>query len=289
MEYINLNHLKYFYIVAKSGSYSKASKILHVQQPALSKTVKNLETDLDIKLFQKQGRRIQLTNEGEFIFSKCDEIFNSVNDILHFSKEEEIPLKETFTLYTNDIIASRILPKAYDDLDFAQKGIRPKVIVSTSTEMIDKLNNDERALGLFFHTPKTNKNFHIEKIPITFNLVIAKKFANSQRIITSFIGSREIDDEKNYKFPTVEKMRKIWPETKITISTNSLLSHYSMVKQGLGVAILPNFLVKKDLLNGSFVELLEEQKFDLKIVYKKEIKNDPLIGSFQKYLKDRFK
>ncbi len=284
MEYVNLNHLRYFYAVAKTGSYSKASEKLYIQQPALSKTVKNLEYDLDLKLFQKSGRGVELTPEGEFIFSKCDEIFNTVEDILHFSKQEEIPLKETFTIYTNDVIASRILPRAYDELEFTKKGIRPKVIVSTSAEMIEKMNKDERSVGLFFHTPKTGKQFILEKIPVTFNLVIAKKYANSQRIITSFIGSREIDDEKNYKFPTVTRMRKIWPDTKITISTNSLLSHYSLVRQGLGVAILPNFLEKKDLKRGSFVELLEEQQFNLKVIYKKDYKQDHLIVSLKDYL-----
>ncbi len=57
---INFNHLYYFLTISKEGSIVKASKKLHMTQPALSHQLKSLEIDLGKKLFDRVGRRLIL-------------------------------------------------------------------------------------------------------------------------------------------------------------------------------------------------------------------------------------
>lgn len=66
--YMNLLHLQYFYVVAKEQGFTKASKALRIQQPAISRMVKLLEEDLGVRLFEKIGRNIQLTTQGKDVF-----------------------------------------------------------------------------------------------------------------------------------------------------------------------------------------------------------------------------
>ncbi len=68
----NYNHLYYFYVTAKLGGVSNAAKYLHISQPSLSSQLKVFEGSIDKKLFEKKGRKLQLTPEGEraFIYSK---------------------------------------------------------------------------------------------------------------------------------------------------------------------------------------------------------------------------
>ena len=55
---IDLTKLHYFVVVAKYENLTEASKELHISQPALSKAIANLEDDLGISLFYRQGKRL---------------------------------------------------------------------------------------------------------------------------------------------------------------------------------------------------------------------------------------
>jgi DNA-binding transcriptional LysR family regulator len=62
---MELRHLRYFVSVAEAASVSKAALRVHICQPALSRQIRDLERELGLRLFDRIGRRIQLTTEGE--------------------------------------------------------------------------------------------------------------------------------------------------------------------------------------------------------------------------------
>lgn len=66
---MNLKQLEYFVRVAELGSFSKASIVLDIAQPALSRQVRLLETDLRAQLLQRTGRGVILTEAGKRLFS----------------------------------------------------------------------------------------------------------------------------------------------------------------------------------------------------------------------------
>lgn len=67
---MDLRHLRYFVGVAESQSFSRASVRLKVSQPALSRQVRALELDLGVQLFNRVGRRIALTAEGQQLLER---------------------------------------------------------------------------------------------------------------------------------------------------------------------------------------------------------------------------
>jgi LysR family transcriptional regulator, transcriptional activator of nhaA len=73
----NFHHLYYFYTVAKLGSVTKAAKELRVSQPALSSQIKALQDRLDVRLFEKQGRKLILTEEGHSALAYAKQIFDT--------------------------------------------------------------------------------------------------------------------------------------------------------------------------------------------------------------------
>ena len=62
---MDTQNLRAFLLVAESGSFSKAAKRLHLTQPAVSKRIAQLETQLNVSLFDRIGRRISTTEAGE--------------------------------------------------------------------------------------------------------------------------------------------------------------------------------------------------------------------------------
>lgn len=69
-----------FYQVAESGSISKAAKALFVSQPAVTKSIKILEKELDVILFVRTTKGVTLTSEGEVLFDYVREAFEQLSE-----------------------------------------------------------------------------------------------------------------------------------------------------------------------------------------------------------------
>lgn len=77
---MELNHLRYFQEVARTENISKAAKTLFVTQPALSVTIKKLETELGYPLFKREGNRIKLTEAGSCFLSYVNSMFSILEE-----------------------------------------------------------------------------------------------------------------------------------------------------------------------------------------------------------------
>ena len=82
MEWLNYHHLLYFWAVARYGSVVRASAELKLAQPTISGQVRRLEDVLAVKLFDRVGRRLVLTETGRTVFRYADEIFSIGQELL---------------------------------------------------------------------------------------------------------------------------------------------------------------------------------------------------------------
>ena len=73
---MDLRQVRTFVTVAEVGTVCKAAERLHVAQPALSRQIANLEDELGLKLFDRVGRRLLLTSEGEHLLNDCRGLLN---------------------------------------------------------------------------------------------------------------------------------------------------------------------------------------------------------------------
>lgn len=277
-----LNHLKYFYYTALEGGVMAAAKALHVQQPVVTKSIKNLEYHLGAALFQKVGRRNVLTDFGQITFRHCQVIFNELNKINHLQLNAD-QVRGYFGIAASEVIASDIVPKVTSLFLKTFPNVNVKVYSGIASHLLKLLSEKQLEMGLFFHIPQLAANLEIcQRIPIRFKVVIKYEEKNNKSVIQSFIGSREIENTSNLKFPTVDLMRKKFPDTKITLSSNNFGFHHQMVLSGNGVSILPDYLIKDDLKHKRLFDLYPKEKFyfDLKVVRPKGVINSRLEEQF---------
>ena len=81
MEWLNYHHLFYFWTVARAGSIAKASEELRIAQPTISNQLKTLEGSLGVKLLERQGRRLVLTDVGRTVLRYADDIFRTGREL----------------------------------------------------------------------------------------------------------------------------------------------------------------------------------------------------------------
>ena len=86
MEWLNYHHLLYFWTVVREGGVSRAAEKLSLAQPTVSAQVKLLEDTLGDKLFERQGRRLVLTDVGRLVYRYADEIFGIGRELLESLK-----------------------------------------------------------------------------------------------------------------------------------------------------------------------------------------------------------
>jgi len=74
------NELRAFLAVANTGSFSRAAEQLHLTQPAISKRIQSLENGLDVRLFDRVGKRVYLTEAGSLLKPRAEQLLGELAD-----------------------------------------------------------------------------------------------------------------------------------------------------------------------------------------------------------------
>ncbi len=80
---INFNLLKYFYEVVNIGNITKASKILMVSQPAITRSIKELEEQIGVKLLERSKKGVEITPAGEILYKNISKMYTDFNSTLN--------------------------------------------------------------------------------------------------------------------------------------------------------------------------------------------------------------
>lgn len=88
---MTIQQCKYVLKIAECGSFNEAAKQLFVAQSSLSVSVKHLETELNIKIFQRGGKGAQLTEDGKAFLSYAQQIVQLNDDVMDCYGKKESP------------------------------------------------------------------------------------------------------------------------------------------------------------------------------------------------------
>jgi LysR family transcriptional activator of nhaA len=106
---INYHHLHYFWVVAKEGSISRASRELRLSHPTISTQIHRLEDVLGEKLFQRRGRGLALTETGKLVYRYAEEIFSLGNELLDTIKGRPSGQPIRLVVGVSDVLAKSIV------------------------------------------------------------------------------------------------------------------------------------------------------------------------------------
>lgn len=290
---INLNLYKIFYEVAKYNSISAASKNMYLSQPAISKAIKNLESELDVILFYRTLNGIILTEKGKELFLLVEQGLNSFR-LAEKKMEENVKLQKgslsigvrshVASFYLMDMIAE--FHKKYNKIDIT-------IISRPSAELLKLLANNEIDFVIDSVSEKDELDgFSLEHLETLSHCFVALPDFDDKNI-QSLKDLEEVplilpvahSSHRQYLNTLLLKANVIFKNV-ISIETSELI--YDMVKRGLGIGYILRDMVKNDLDKKSLIEIKVEEalpKISLKLIYKE--KN--LTESSRKFIKDYLK
>lgn len=168
---MNLLHLKYVVEVARVGSINKAAETLLIAQPNLSRSIKELEADLGITVFDRTAKGMTLTPEGEEFIGYAKAILTQVDSVENLYKNG-IPIKQRFSIsvpratYISDAFANFVKEISSDSAEIFYKE-------TNSSRTIKNVLSDEYKLGIVRYADNHDSDFKnmFEEKGLTYEMV----------------------------------------------------------------------------------------------------------------------
>ena len=261
--HINLNHLRYFYEVARSGNMRRAAARIGISQPALSKQIQALEDTIGLQLFYRTPKGLQPTGDGDVVFSYCERIFGHLRDL-----EGALDLRRKgsagrVAIGTINSISTHLLPgflKTYRD---TYPKVRIKVVTVRSRAVLKALVEHKIDVGLIAEQP-VGDQFVWRPFMKTPLVVVAAPESQLAKLAKEAKNGVSIEslhrtDMVAFDAPaptrrvTDRHLAKLGVEPRIIAECPSIETISSMVQKDIGFAILPAHCVEQEVQSNRLV------------------------------------
>ncbi|RJQ23029.1 MAG: LysR family transcriptional regulator [Nitrospiraceae bacterium] len=288
--------LKVFCIVAETKSFSRASEIIRLTQPAVSLQIQALEEMYGTKLFNRSGCVITLTPSGELLYKYAKEINN-----LYEAAEKEIGgitglVKGVITVGASSTIGNYVLPTVVSDFRKRFPKVGVHLYVGNSKSVVDFLNAGNVDIGLVEGDVNKQK-LTVEKfIPDEMVLIMSPYHHLAKKASVSIMELAKepliLREEGSGTRQAIEKYLSKHGITqqnlKISLIMGSTESIKSAVEEGLGISILSKWAARKECRYGSLkTAVFKEDKFirDFSLVFRKSKEPSHTVEQFTGFLK----
>lgn len=109
MEWLNYHHLFYFWTVARDRTIIKASQALRLAPATVSEQIRSLEESLGVKLFEREGRGLVLTEAGRVAYEYAEEIFSRGQELTDVLSSRTAGRMSRFTVGIADVVPKLIV------------------------------------------------------------------------------------------------------------------------------------------------------------------------------------
>jgi DNA-binding transcriptional LysR family regulator len=260
-----LGQLKYFVTIADTQSFTKAAKILHLSQPALSYQIRRLETELGIRLFDRGNRKLTCTTDGKLFLPLAQAVLFRADEAVRILREHLGVEAGKVRAGARDSVVTYFLPQILASF----RRNFPRVLVELSEGADAELEHGvldgtiDFAIVAAASTLPTIETTRLLTEDLLLVLPTSHRFANR-----SSVGLRELAYEQfvmparaaNLVAHLVDASRFAGFEPKISHQTGSIETVKSFVRHGLGAAVLPRITIGTPSGSEALIAIpLEEQ------------------------------
>ena len=266
---MDIPNLTAFVAVAELRSFSAASAQLYLTQPAISKRISALETELDIQLFDRIGRKVIITEAGMALLSRARNILQQVEDSKRAIQNLSGHVAGKLSIGTSHHIGLHRLPPVLRAFTHAYPEVELDLHFMDSEEACDAVEHGDLELGIVTLPVEPGKVLQTYEVwPDPLDIVVSKShpWAQLKTITAKQLASYSaiLPTRGTYTRQIFEHtMRKHKLELKTGLSTNYLETIKMMVSVGLGWSVLPRSMLSKELHSLNIENIKLERKLGL--------------------------
>ncbi|MEO5821925.1 MAG: LysR family transcriptional regulator [Vicinamibacteraceae bacterium] len=143
-----LRHIEAFLAVARLGHFTRAAAALHVSQSALTVQIRQLEAALGLRLFDRNNRRVALTQAGRELVGPFERISADVAGVLQHARDLSTQRRGTVTVGALPSVAASVLPQAIAALARTHDGIVVRVRDAVAARLVDLVKSGDVEFGV---------------------------------------------------------------------------------------------------------------------------------------------
>jgi len=264
-----LAQLEAFYWVAKQGTVRDAARHLNLSQPSVSLRIRELEAALATQLFERTRSGMHLTDDGTELMERALLMLGEAERIRNLAKSEE-PVRGTLRIGMPEVFAVRFLPTLLGSLDVAHPYLRVELHISTSAELVEDVKERRVDLGFVIDPVKAQ---HLRTVPLgylerrwvgglTANVkqpLLAEEIRHMPILTIPPRGSLDTTVIRWFQSGGAEPTR--------LIPCNSVYMIAHLIKQGIGIGILPLPLIETENADGKLRVLEAHPRVARSIMY----------------------
>jgi DNA-binding transcriptional LysR family regulator len=272
---MELDQLRSFVAVAEARSFTRAASLVHLSQPAISRQIARLETELGAKLFERYGRRVECTADGRLLLPLARNILARADDASRMIREHagmlasKVSLGSTGTVFAHllaPILASFIktYPKVHLDLAEREDVLLEEAVMNGELDC---------AIVTAWGSPRV-ATARILTEEILLLLPSGHRLTGGSPVSLASLADEPIvlpGHSMNMSNLLMDVCRSAGFEPKVPYRASYVELTKALVRQGLGTALVPKMFIAPEDLDGLIsVSLVERPVRSLDLIYLRE-------------------
>ncbi|KAI95140.1 LysR family transcriptional regulator [Rhodomicrobium udaipurense JA643] len=285
--------LRIFHAAAEAGSFTHAGETLAISQSAVSRHIASLERDLNVPLFHRHARGLVLTEQGELLYRTAQEVFSKLATTQILLADSRGKPNGQLKVTTTMALGTGWLTPRLNEFMKLYPDIQLQLILDDETL---NLTMREADVAIWFGPPSQQDFVRRKLFTVHFHVYASVDYVKRNG------RPRNLEDLDRHRILTYGGVlpspfkEMNWLETAgrdgrdlrdPSVRINSLLALREAVLQGVGIAVLPDYLAKD---HPRLVNVLEEAEmpiFDTYFVYPADLKDTKRVNAFRDFLVEK--
>lgn len=248
---MDLDNLKAFISVARRQSFSLAADDLFITQPAVSKRVASLEAQIEASLFDRLGKKIQLTQAGRILLPKAEQIVRQLEEVRQVITDLSGEIRGELRVATSHHLGLHKLPPVLRAFASAYPEVNLKFEFLDSEIALERVQRGLCELAVVTLAPEPVEHLEFEMLwrdHLRFVTSLGSDLPDNTNLITLSESAAILPDLSTY---TGRLVKRCFDERHLPLSinmtTNYLETIKMMVSVGLGWSVLPESMLDENI------------------------------------------
>lgn len=253
---MQIRQLEYFQKVSKSESMQKAAVLLNVSQPSITVAIKKLEEELQVNLFERNGKRLTLTHEGRLFLTRAEDILARIQYSLEEMNDYYAEVADTLKIGITPIAGAVIFPEIFERINSQCPRVNVDFTEEGSLVIQSLLEKGELDLGILIF-PAELKTLETITIAVeAIHVCFAKSHLLSDHSVVAFEQLQQhpflVFKEDTYSRQLVfDECEKHCFTPKVVFASRQVETIIGLVEAGAGISFLPQRIIQKHPNIGS--------------------------------------